>query len=123
MAWEDMLDHKCDIYHVDKDTEDLGYGVTETDHFSYPSTPDIADKECHFHIKTGSYIVSQTEPINKYDARVKLSLPYGTDIRINDKVVSKETGFSYIAELPRTIRNNHHIIVYINREDSVKEAV
>ena len=123
MAWEDMLNHKCDIYHVAKSTESLGYGVSDTEHFSYPATPAATDVACHFHIKTGQYVVSQTEPTNNYDARVKLSLPFGTDIRINDRIVSKETGFAYIAELPRTIRNNHHIIVYINREDSVKEAV
>ncbi len=123
MAWEDMLNHKCDIYHADKSDSDLGYGVTDTEHFSYPEDPDIEDVDCHFHIKTGSYVITQNEPINNYDARVKLSLPFGTDIRINDKVVSKETGFIYIAELPRVIRNDHHIIVYINRQDDVKEAI
>ena len=123
MAWEDMLNHKCDIFHVQNDTNSLGYGVSDTEHYSYPNKADIEDVDCHFHVKTGRYVISQTEPANDYSARVKLSLPFGTDIRINDKVVSKKTGFSYIAELPRTIRNNHHIIVYCNREGTVKEAI
>lgn len=123
MAWEDMLNHKCDIYHAVKDDRELGYGVTDTEHFTYQSEADIDDVDCHFHIKTGSYVITQSEPVNGYDARVKVSFPFGTDIRVNDKVVSKETGFSYIAELPRVIRNNHHIVVFCNREGTVKEAI
>ncbi|MBO5610573.1 MAG: DUF3599 family protein [Eubacterium sp.] len=123
MAWEDMLNHQCDIYHVDKTEINLGYGITDTENFSYPEVPDLEDVACHFHIKTGSYVITQNEPVNNYDARVKVSFPIGTDIRVNDKVVSKETGFTYIAELPRTIRNDHHIIVFCNRQDDVKEAV
>lgn len=123
MAWEDMLNHQCDIYHVDKIEINLGYGITDTENFSYPEVPDLEDVACHFHIKTGSYVITQNEPVNNYDARVKVSFPIGTDIRVNDKVVSKETGFTYIAELPRTIRNDHHIIVFCNRQDDVKEAV
>ena len=123
MAWEDMLNHHCDIYHLQKESDVLGFGVTDDEHFVYPSKADLEDVECHFHVKEGRYIIMQNEPVNNYDARIKVSLPSGTDIRVNDKVVSKETGFSYIAELPRVIRNNHHIIVYCKREGDVREAV
>jgi hypothetical protein len=123
MAWEDFFNHKCDIYHIVKSDNDIGFGVTDSESFSYPSVPDCDDVDCHFMIRTGKAIVVQSEPTNDYDARIKLALPAGTDIRINDKVVSKETGLSYIAELPRTIKHNHHIVVYIKREGTVKEAI
>lgn len=123
MAWEDFLNHKCDIYHVVKESSDLGYGVTDTENFIYPERPDLENVDCHFMIKTGQYVVVQNEPTNEYDARIKVAFPTGTDIRVNDKVVSKETGYSYIAELPRVIKHTHHITVYCKREDTVKEAI
>ncbi len=123
MAWEDFFNHKCDIYHIVKSSDNVGYGVTDTEHFSYPAKPDHTDVDCHFMIRTGKAVIVQTEPANDYDARIKLALPAGTDIRINDKVVSKETGLTYIAELPRVIKHNHHIVVYVKREGTVREAI
>lgn len=123
MAWEDFFNHKCDIYHIAKASSSIGFGVTDTESFSYPAQPSHTDVDCHFMIKTGKAIIVQTESTNDYDARIKLALPAGTDIRINDKVVSKETGLSYIAELPRVIKHNHHIVVYVKREGTVKEAI
>lgn len=124
MAFEDMLDHTCTIYHLSKDTENLGYGVEDEHKYSYPKYAEEKDTDipCHFGVKSGENKVSQTEPVNQYSARLKLTLPLGTDIRVNDKVVSGETGYTYIAELPRTIRG-HHIIVYVHREGTVKEAI
>lgn len=124
MALEDFLDHKCTIYHMGQSTNDLGYGISDEHAFCYPGTAEEKDRDvpCHFGIKSGNYIVSQGEPLNGYTARVKLTLPIWADIRINDKVVSSETGFSYIAELPRKIRG-HHTIVYVHRQGTVKEAL
>ena len=48
------------------------------------------------------------------DARLKLTLPIDTDIRVNDKVVDCESGYEYEAEVPRNIRD-HHIVVWIHR--------
>lgn len=124
MAWEDFLDHKCTIFHLEKSSENLGYGITDENSFRYPESAEKKDTDipCHFAVKSGNYTVRQEDPLNQYGARIKLSLPLGTDIRLNDKVVSSETGFSYIAELPRKVRN-HHIIVYVHRQGSVKEAI
>ena len=65
MAWEDMLDHKCDIFHVQNDTNSLGYGVSDTEHYSYPNKADIEDVDCHFHVKTGRYVISQTKRLQR----------------------------------------------------------
>ena len=44
----------------------------------------------------------------------RLTLPAGTDIRLNDKIVSSETGLEYTAGQPRNIRG-HHMTVKIYR--------
>lgn len=124
MAFEDFFDHTCSIYHAIKTSGNLGYGVTDENVFLYPEVPEEKDTDvpCHFHVKSGTYQIQQQEPQNEYSARLKLCLPIDTDIRINDKVVSGVTGYSYIAELPRRIRN-HHLIVFVNRTGTVKEAI
>jgi hypothetical protein len=122
MAWEDFFNHSCDIYHAEESAEELGFGITNEHKFSYPDTADIDSVRCHFHIRSGNAQVKQDEALNEYSARMKLSLPIDTDIRVNDKVVDTETGYSYIAEIPRRIQN-HHIIVYIYRDGPVKEAI
>lgn len=123
MAWENFLNHTCDIYHIRKVSQDLGYGLTNEDDFFYPDEPDIAGVNCHFHIRTGHYQVSQGLPVNDYSARIKLSLPAGTDVRVNDRIVSGQTGFSYKLELPRAVHNNHHIIVYAHREGELEGGI
>lgn len=110
----DFLDHHCDIYHAVNEGNSPGYGLPSSDEYSYPETPDITDQECHFGIKSASINIIQNELTNDMDSRIKLTLPFGVDIRVNDKIVSKETGYSYIAEIPRHPRN-HHTFVYIKR--------
>ncbi len=114
---EDLFDHTCDIYHAQTETISRGYGLPDSTQVgnSYPSTPDIDNQPCHFSVKTGTLQVITQEPQRDLDARLKLTLPIGTDIRYNDKIVSGETGYIYIAEIPRDIRG-HHIIVMINRQ-------
>ena len=48
------------------------------------------------------------------EAKTKLTLPIGTDVRINDKIVDCATRLEYTAEQPVNVRN-HHIFVYIKR--------
>ena len=48
------------------------------------------------------------------DSDIKLTLPAGTDVRLNDKIVSSETGLEYTAGQPRNIRG-HHMTVKIYR--------
>lgn len=120
MAYEDFLDHTCDIYHVQRRDKSPGFGLPASPAFSYPEEPDEKDVPCHFHVKSGSTInISQLEPQNELDSSQKLGLPAGTDVRLNDKIVWKETGLEYTAGLPREIRG-HHTAVILRRVDRQK---
>lgn len=118
---EDLFDHECKIFHVQTTSSSPGYGLpTGSDvKYGYGSTPDIAKVSCHFGVKNSNITIVQGEPQNDMDARIKLTLPIGTDVRLNDKIVSLETGLEYTAEQPRNIRD-HHIIVYIKRMEKQK---
>jgi len=48
------------------------------------------------------------------DSRIKLTLPIGTDVRLNDKIVDCGTGLEYTAENPINVRD-HHLFVYIKK--------
>lgn len=113
---EDLFDHACNIYHLISEAQPRKYGLPEDVCFNYPDVPDIKNQICHFGVKVGNIQVVNGEPQKDLDARLKLCLPIGTDIRVNDKVISANTGYSYVAEVPRNIRG-HHIIVYVNRQD------
>ena len=58
--------------------------------------------------------ITQTAPANLMDAKIKLTLPAGTDVRRNDRIVDCMTGLEYTAEQPINIRG-HHVFVYIKR--------
>lgn len=119
MAIEDFFDHKCDIYHIVKSESSPGYGLPCSPGFSYSAKPDIAELPCHFGVKGSSMELIQREPQMDYEAKIKLTLPAGTDIRRNDKIIDCSTGYEYIAEIPRNIRN-HHTFVYLKREEGKK---
>jgi len=114
MSIEDFFDHKCDIYHIVKEEVSIGYGLPVSQCFNYPKVPDIEGLSCHFGVKSQSVAVTQNSPANNMEAKIKLTLPMGTDIRINDKIVDCYTGFEYTAEEPHNIRN-HHIFVNIKK--------
>lgn len=114
MSLENLLDHKCDIYHLKKSKSTVGYGLPDTVSFNYGDVLDLKNVTCHFGVESLDSSVEQKNPQNILTERIKLTLPIGTDIRINDKVVDCETGFEYTAERPRNIRG-HHIFVYIKR--------
>lgn len=116
MSLEAFFDHTCDIYHITNTPQSPGYGLPASPSFSYPAEADIKGLRCHFGVKSASVTVTQTEPANMMDAKIKLTLPAGTDIRLNDKIVWPETGYEYTAEQPRNIRG-HHMFVYIKRID------
>lgn len=117
MPFEDLLDHRCAIYHLQKNEKMLGYGIS-TDNFSYRAEPDASGIPCHFNV-SGSGNFEQTEEANEYTVVGKLSLPPGTDVRVNDKIVDLGSGISYYAEIPRNIRG-HHIVVRVQRKGKVK---
>lgn len=123
MAFEDLLDHKCDIYHMEevKDGLKLGFGIAVTEH-SYPENPSIKGVSCHFNVKGGTGSMNQTESANEYVVVGKLQLPFGTDVRVNDKIVDLGTGLVYTAEIPRSIRG-HHVMVQIQRKGTIKGAL
>ena len=50
------------------------------------------------------------------DSRIKLTLPLGTDVRLNDKIVDCATGLEYTAEKPINVRD-HHLFVYVKKID------
>lgn len=114
MAFEDFLDHHCDIYHLKESSYKPNPVLKGSKSYCYNDTPDISNQECHFGVKSMSISVNQEEPFNLLDGKIKLTLPFGTDIRLNDKVVECSTGLEFTAETPRHIRG-HHTFVYIKR--------
>jgi hypothetical protein len=116
---EAFFDHKCDIYHLIEESRSPGYNLPQSPSFSYPKEPDEASVSCHFGVKSFNYTIEQTHPANEYDAKIKLTLPIGSDIRRNDKIIELSTGLEYTAEQPRNVRG-HHLFVYIKRTDAQK---
>lgn len=114
MSLENFFDHACDIYHLQSADSSPGFGLPASPSFSYPDAPDEEQVMCHFAVKSATVTVTQTEPANLLEAKIKLTLPLNTDIRLNDKVVWRETGMEYTAEFPRNVRN-HHRFVYLKR--------
>ena len=49
MSFENLLDHKCAIYHMKKDGKNLGYGIAG-EAFSYPVEPDVTDEIGRAHV-------------------------------------------------------------------------
>ena len=119
MAFSNLLNHKCDVYHNVKTSTSPGYNLPGSPKFSYPDTPDITEVPCHFEIRVGTQSISQKEPQADFDANIKLVYLNGTDIRINDKIVDIEDGFEYTAGKPRKVRN-HHMFVMLTRTDEQK---
>lgn len=114
MAIEDFYDHQCDIYHLIGEETDRKYGLPQKTVYKYPDKADISGQACHFGVKSGTFNLAQTEPQNELTALLKLTLPVGVDVRINDKIIECGTGYEYIAEAPRNIRG-HHLIVWVHR--------
>lgn len=115
MSFDTMLNHTCDIYHVQKADKSPGYGLPSSPSFSYVETPDLSGVQCHFSMKSGVTVV-QADPQAKYAANIKLILPLGIDVRLNDKVVDCDSGYEYTAAIPRKIRG-HHIAVLLHRSN------
>lgn len=111
MAFEHFLNDLCDIYHVQKSESSPGYGLKEQPSFSYPEQPDVPGVACHFGVKSESTSINQAAPVNVKESRIKLTMPTGTDVRLNDKIVDKKNGYEYIAEIPHDV-HGHHIFVY-----------
>lgn len=109
-SFERLLNHKCEIYHYGKKTDNKGYGIT-TKEDGYSKTPDLTNVKCHLHAETTNVV--QNEPHQDIIASRKVDFPIGTDIRLNDMVVYN--GLKYFAEVPNNVRN-HHIVVVLQRK-------
>lgn len=120
MAFSDLLDHQCDIYHLIKESGSMGYGIS-VDKFVYPEEADEKDIDCHFNIADNG-VLTQTESANEYTYEGKLQLPLGTKVYVNDKIVDKSNGLVYTAQVPRNIRA-HHMVVKVFRKGTIKEAL
>lgn len=114
MSLEALLNHTCDIYHAIEGEATPGYGLPTSPSFTYPEEPDISGQTCHFGVRNAAITVTQTAPANLMDAKIKLTLPIGTDVRLNDKIVDCTTGHEYTAEQPINVRE-HHLFVYIKK--------
>ena len=115
MSLENLLNHTCDIYHIIEGEASPGFNLPASPSFSYPKKPDIKAQACHFGVRSASISITQTAPINLMDARIKLTLPVGADVRLNDKIVDCDTGQEYTAEQPINVRD-HHLFVYIKKQ-------
>lgn len=114
MSIEKLFDSKCNIFHLQKSSQNLNYGLPSSAQYTYSDLPDLTDIPCHFSVLSISTAVIQKQPQNILTSRIKLSLPFKTDICINDKIIDCTSGLEYTAEQPRNIRN-HHIVLYIQR--------
>lgn len=123
MAFEDFLNHRCDIYHLEAETVTVNGVATASTTKKQAEVAGEQNVPCHFHINGEFLDIVQREPQAELQGRGKLSLPFGTDIRKNDIVRSLQTGYCYRADLPRVIHGNHHIVVEIRREEGAKGAI
>ena len=114
MSLEKLLNHTCDIYHIQRKDVSIGYGLATSPSFYYSEEPDISSQKCHFGVNSQNMNITQTAPANIMESKVKLTLPIEADIRINDKIIDCETGAEYTAEQPINVRN-HHIFVFIHK--------
>lgn len=121
MAIEDMLNHRCSIYHLREETTSPGFGLPGQATYSYPDTPDLTGVPCHFNVGANTQMI-QESPFNTYLYTGKLNLPVGTDIRLNDKVVNETSGLEFTAQVPQDIRG-HHMTVTIQRKGGVNTAL
>lgn len=119
MSLGNLLNHHCDIYHIQETDSSPGFGLPSSPDFSYPETPDICAQACHFGVSQQRINIVQTAPANLMEAKIKLTLPAETDVRLNDKIVDCATGLEYTAEQPVSVRG-HHIFVYVKKTEGQK---
>lgn len=120
MGFEQLLDHKCNIYHMESKETSLGFGVP-TEEFTYPDKPDEKDIDCHFNVNCSENL-QQTDNANVYTVNGKVNFALGTDVRVNDKIVDLRNGLEYICEIPKRIRD-HHLIAIVHRTGTGKGAL
>ncbi|GAK11394.1 DUF3599 family protein [Geomicrobium sp. JCM 19039] len=115
MSYEQLLDHKCDVYHLVKSERGPGFGVpieSGQPQFDYPEVPDDAAVPCYFAEKSQS--ITQGQPGNLIVHRFLIHFLPDTDVRMNDKVVWE--GVTYTLQKPRMIKNHHIEVTAVRSE-------
>lgn len=121
--FEDFLDHTCNIYHMEVSPVNAGYGIQAADTRT-EGGEFLLGVPCHFYVRQNDFLrIVQNEPYSSVDGDIKLALPYGTDIRMNDTVEDCETLLRYRAGVPRTVHGGHHIIVTLRRREGEPNAI
>ena len=115
MSLLNLLNHRCDIYHLAESAASPGYGLAASSAYENPEKPDLAGLACHFGVRSQNSSVNQEEPANLLEAKIKLTLPADVDVRLNDRIVDCASGLEYTAEQPVDVRG-HHQFVYIKRK-------
>lgn len=122
--FEDFMNHKCNIYHLEEESVTVGYGIKAGTVKKAGSIAAIKEQPCHFHTKVRDTVrIVQNEPFSSVEGEIKLSLPAGVDIRKNDTVEDCDNGLKYRAGIPRAVHGNHHIVVNLYREGGIKSAL
>lgn len=121
MSIEEFFDHTCSIYHLEENSVKIAYGIKVSQEKVYEKDPETGIP-CHFYVKSDGTKLVQEDPYTAIEETIKLALPRGIDIRINDKVEWEGTGLYYRAGQPRDIRG-HHISVMLYRFDGLKGAI
>lgn len=109
MSLLNLLDNKCDIYHLNNKSVNVGYSLPEHQTFNYDDVANEKSIKCHFS-KDSNYNTIKGEPFNSIKISIELILPINTDIRLNDKIVDLETNEKYTAGVPKKIRNSHVVV-------------
>lgn len=122
--FDDFMNHTCNIYHLADGKVKVGYGIEAADVKAAEPEPSEKAIPCHFHIRANNGVqLRQSEPYSSAEGDLKLSLPAGTDIRINDTVEDCRDGLKYRAGVPREVHGGHHIIVTLSRMKGVGRAL
>lgn len=112
MAYEELLIHACDIYHLRGEVIGGSYGVPETTEYVYEDLPDQEAVSCYWYKQ--SLRLVQGEPGTDFVELWTVQFPIEIDIRENDKLVFR--GVSYKTHIPEPIRE-HHWEVTVERDD------
>ena len=122
--FDEFMNHRCNIYHMADETVNVGYGIHAADTRTESAQAVEEDVPCHFYVRQNDLLkVVQNEPYSSVDGDIKLALPIGTDIRLNDTVEDCGTLLRYRAGVPRTVHGDHHIIVMLRRREGEPNAI
>lgn len=111
MAFEDSLNHRCNIYRLVKKSEKQNYSLPDMDTFKYNDIPSETDIPCHFCYGSAFGSLKQQEPQNINDEQIKLVFGMCEEIQKNDKIEDCQTGLFYIAGIPVSVRNHHKFVI------------